>query len=121
MLPHNSRYRMENLHGALLKLIEANFISRTVVGKTEHFSFVHNSVQEVRFKSLEKRLRNICGVFPGALTSECAHGISECFQFHPQPVRPLFIAKFFVPSSPIVSTEALHVAVEHFVFRQCTR
>lgn len=47
MLPNNSRYRMENLHGALLKLIEANFISRSVVGKTEHFSFVHNSVQEV--------------------------------------------------------------------------
>ena len=50
MLPNNSRYRMENLHGALLKLIEANFISRSVVGKTEHFSFVHNSVQEVRSK-----------------------------------------------------------------------
>lgn len=47
MLPNNSRDRTENLHAALLKLIEANFISRSVVGRTEHFSFVHNSVQEV--------------------------------------------------------------------------
>lgn len=47
MLPTNSRDKAENLHVALLKLIEANFVSRSVVGQTERFSFVHTSVQEV--------------------------------------------------------------------------
>eukprot|EP00903_Cladosiphon_okamuranus_P010662 g10080.t1 len=64
MLPNNSRYRMENLHGALLKLIEANFISRSVVGKTEHFSFVHNSVQETVYTMMltdqKESLHEVC-------------------------------------------------------------
>lgn len=47
MLPSNRKNKSENLHTALLKLIEANFISRSVVGQTERFSFVHTSVQEV--------------------------------------------------------------------------
>lgn len=54
MLPNNSRDRSENLHAALLKLIEANFISRSVVGQTEQFSFVHTSVQEVNDKNAAK-------------------------------------------------------------------
>lgn len=47
MLQYDSRDRKEHLHTALLKLIEANFISRSVVGQTERFSFVHTAVQEV--------------------------------------------------------------------------
>lgn len=47
MLQYESRDRKEHLHAALLKLIEANFISRSVIGQTERFSFVHTAVQEV--------------------------------------------------------------------------
>lgn len=54
MLPNHSRGRIEHLHAALLKLIEANFISRSVVGQTERFSFVNTSVQEVRGTDKER-------------------------------------------------------------------
>lgn len=60
MLPHTSRDRAENLHAAFLKLIEANFISRSVVGQTESFSFVHTSVQEVGLFLIEFRLVQLC-------------------------------------------------------------
>ncbi|CAM9220570.1 unnamed protein product [Ectocarpus sp. 4 AP-2014] len=64
MLPNNSRYRTENLHEALLKLIEANFISRSVVGRTEHFSFVHTSVQETVYTMMltdqKESLHEVC-------------------------------------------------------------
>lgn len=47
MVPSTGARRSESLHSALLKLIGANFISRSVVGQTERFSFVHSAVQEV--------------------------------------------------------------------------
>ncbi len=50
MIPGKPRDKYENLHIALLHLIEANFISRTVVGKFEHFRFVHGGVHETIYK-----------------------------------------------------------------------
>ncbi|CAM9512372.1 unnamed protein product, partial [Phaeothamnion confervicola] len=67
MLPHTSRDKRGDLHVALLKLIEANFISRTVVGKTERFNFVHPSVQETIYKMMltdqRQSLHQICAAW----------------------------------------------------------
>jgi hypothetical protein len=67
MLPPTSRDKRGDLHSALLKLIEANFISRTVVGKTERFNFVHASVQETIYKMMltdqRQHLHEICAAW----------------------------------------------------------
>ncbi|KAG5182448.1 hypothetical protein JKP88DRAFT_319103, partial [Tribonema minus] len=67
MLPPTSRDKRSDLHGALLKLIEANFISRTVVGKTERFNFVHAAVQETIYKMMltdqRQHLHEICAAW----------------------------------------------------------
>lgn len=76
MLPNHSRDRSENLHAALLKLIEANFISRSVVGQTERFSFVHTSVQEVNDKNAVRYCvysLTCCHVLTGVVLRQGSH------------------------------------------------
>ncbi|CAM9364214.1 unnamed protein product, partial [Chrysoparadoxa australica] len=67
MFPHVVRDKRGQLHMALLKLIEANFISRTVVGKTERFNFVHSSVQETIYRMMltdqREQLHEICAAW----------------------------------------------------------
>lgn len=51
-----SRENGKILHMALVKLIEANFISRSVVGQTECFSFVQAAVREVGWEYGYRRI-----------------------------------------------------------------
>ncbi|CAN0418259.1 unnamed protein product [Ascophyllum nodosum] len=77
MLQSNSRNKTEHLHAALLKLIEANFISRSVVGQTERFSFVHATVQEMVYEMMlteqKENLHEVCAQWYEKRFRESAH------------------------------------------------
>jgi predicted ATPase len=67
MLPDTSRDKRGLLHAALIKLIGGNFISRTVVGKTERFNFVHGAVQETIYRMMlvdqREALHEVCAAW----------------------------------------------------------